>query len=241
MQPHVTKGTPLLQASPHFTAINILADSGIAIFPARPDKVPYITDWQAKATTGRAQLFAWWTQWPDAMPAIPTGHRNGIIVLDIDKKNGKDGFAALNALGFNLENLSPVKVTTPNDGLHIYFKWAEGLGNSASGLPTGVDVRGEGGFVIAYGAENSFGSYRLCEMNSPVKISDLPSWPTELYPQESKPVALPKNTVQSLDAIRDAVMRIPNDGSIPEYDSRDWWFGIIAALNYESGGSAEGL
>lgn len=66
------------------------------------------------------------------MPAVPTGQRTDIAVLDIDIENGKDGDAELRALGNNLEELSPLRVATPSGGQHIYFRWHKGLRNSAS-------------------------------------------------------------------------------------------------------------
>lgn len=43
------------------------------------------------------------------------------------------------------------------------------------------------------------------------------------------------------DVFRAAVMSIPNDGSRPEHVGRDWWLKIVASVNHESDGSAEGL
>lgn len=67
------------------------------------------------------------------MPGLPMGGRNGMAVLDVDQKNGKDGFASLRALGCDPEALSPVMVQSPGGSLHAYFRWPEGMGNSAAG------------------------------------------------------------------------------------------------------------
>ena len=72
-----------------------LAKAGIAIFPARAEnKRPHVKEWQTVATIESAQIRRWWKKWPDAMPATPTGRRNGVAVLDIDLKDGKNGGAA---------------------------------------------------------------------------------------------------------------------------------------------------
>lgn len=121
-------------------------------------KQPHIKGWQEKATTDPAQLRRWWRKWPDAMPAIPTGTRSGIAVLDLDRKNGKDGFQTLRELGHDPDALSPHIITTPSGGQHLYFRHMEGLKQSAGQIGPGVDVRAEGSLVIAPGAINGKGT-----------------------------------------------------------------------------------
>lgn len=50
-------------------------------------------------------------------------------------------------------------VNTPRGGQHIYFAMPEGLmlGNSRGSLPKHIDVRGEGGYVIAAGSRREDG------------------------------------------------------------------------------------
>ena len=40
------------------------------------------------ATTDLALIEAWWKQWPDANIGIPTGTPSGLLVLDVDPRNG---------------------------------------------------------------------------------------------------------------------------------------------------------
>ena len=241
MQTKTTENTPKSQVNWNYTAALKLAKAGLPVFPARPDKSPYIKGWQTKATTDFDVIFGWWTDWPDAMPAIPTGKVTGIAVLDVDMKNGKDGDTALRALGFNLEMISPHRVSTPSGGQHIYFKWHEGLKCSVEQIAQGVDVRGEGGYVIAPGAINETGSYVALENTSPLASGTYPDWPESLKPKVIKPSLPPVKCGLSLSVLKDALMSIPNDGSLEENSSRDWWFNLIAALNYEADGSADGL
>lgn len=214
-----------------------LAKAGIAIFPARAEnKRPHVKEWQTVATIESAQIRRWWKKWPDAMPATPTGRRNGVAVLDIDLKDGKNGGAALRALGLDLDTLSPCTVATPSGGQHLYFRWPEGMGNSAAGLPAGVDVRGQGGYVIAPGATNGRGCYRHL---GGALTGDLPIWPDALRiatqaPSEGSGEAsgLP------FPVIRQALMALPNDGD--EYASRDAWLKIGMALHRERDAAEDG-
>ena len=149
------------------------AKAGRPVFPCGPDKRPLVK-WRDRATTNPAQIERWWSKWPDAMPGLPMGRASGLAVLDLDKRPDKDGAAALRDLGFDPDSLSPCIIATPSGGQHVYFQWGEGLGNSAAGLPAGVDVRGEGGYVIAPGAVNGVGAY------SGDLTPDLPQWPEGL-------------------------------------------------------------
>ncbi|MEI4486374.1 AAA family ATPase [Frigidibacter sp. MR17.14] len=223
-----------------------LARKGIPVFPFRlvpnplpgidPRKKPCIKDWQNRATTDEAQIRRWFGKWPDAMPGIPMGPRTRLLTLDIDQKNGKDGFAGLRAIGFDPEALSPTMVATPSGGRHAIFRWDEGMGNSAVGLPVGVDVRGEGGYIAAPGATHAGGSYRLL---SGSLVDDPLALPEALKPRrkakepgQGEPTGLP------FHVMREALMALPNDGD--EYASRDAWLKIGMALHCETDGDEDG-
>lgn len=222
------------------------ADAGFPVFPCRPDKRPMVKDWQARATTDKARLRHWWRRWPDAMPGLPMGN-SGLAVLDIDRRPDKDGAAALRDLGHDPARLSAFTVTTPSGGLHAYFRWPEGMGNSATGLPPGVDVRGEGGYVIAPGAVSPKGRYTASggDLDALHLIGPemLPHWPEALRPRapERKSDAMATRDTVPLDVLRDALMAIPNTEDNPDAHGRDWWLGVGMALHHETGGSAEGL
>ena len=73
--------------------------------------------------------------------AIVTGEASGIMVIDIDNKNGENGIETfknlLSTLGEEAQKTikDTLTVNTPNDGLHLYFKYREGLRNTARVLP----------------------------------------------------------------------------------------------------------
>ncbi|WP_172327847.1 bifunctional DNA primase/polymerase [Mangrovicoccus sp. HB161399] len=124
------------------------AERGRPVFPVGSDKRPLVK-WKDGATTNQDQIYDWWQRWPLAMIGMPTGARSGLVVLDIDRKNGVDGLANLLAIGIDPLRLSPVVATTPSGGLHVYFAAIdEEVRNSASVMADGVDVRGDGGFIV---------------------------------------------------------------------------------------------
>lgn len=102
-----------------------------------------------RATTSEAVVRAWWIKWPNANIGIATGAESGLLVVDVDKRDG--GWATLGeldrTLGFNYDTL---KVLTPTGGAHFYFSHpGVPVPNSAGAMGPGVDVRGDGGMVVA--------------------------------------------------------------------------------------------
>ena len=225
------------------------AEAGIPIFPAelvmrkgKLEKKPCFKGWQKDATTDAAQLRRWWRRRPDAMPGIPTGSRSGIAVLDLDKKNGKDGFQTLRELGHDPDALSEHVISTPSGGAHLYFRHVEGLKQSADKIGPGVDVRAEGSLVIAPGAINGKGTYG--RLTGPLKrvLANLKPWPEAIQPPDREPhESTGEPTGLSFEEFAAALMAIPNNDTNPDADSRDWWVKMLAAVHHETDGSEEGL
>ena len=98
------------------------------------------------ATTKRDQIDSWWTASPDANIGIATGTASGIIVLDIDPRNG--GTRTLQRLEKELGPL-PKTVTsiTGGGGEHRIFAYPTfpvRKDNSGKLLGSGVDVLSDG-------------------------------------------------------------------------------------------------
>ena len=139
----------------NITAALALASAGIKIFPAGADKRPLLKGWQDAATCNADQINRWFEH-AAALPAIPCG-QNNFVVIDCDRhEGGADGVAAFKSL-LTEHGALPLQVPmveTPNGGVHLYFRQPNGeaFGNSRGSLPPGIDVRGLGGFTIAPGA-----------------------------------------------------------------------------------------
>ncbi|WP_057795258.1 bifunctional DNA primase/polymerase [Roseovarius atlanticus] len=230
------------------------AAAGIKIIPVRTKteispsgnirkaKSPFITDWPARATTDAETIRAWFDKFPDAAPAIVTGEENGFDVLDIDVKKDCDGFEELRKLRIPNGALSPVLVDTPSGGTHYYFKHHSGLRNSEGELAPGIDVRADGGYVLAPGAVVEMGTYEVLVWDVRDNRDQLTDWPNQLVAlfngHKSEILKVPEGLSRRL---RSALMAIPNDTSNPDAESRSWWLRIGAALHYETEGSEEGL
>jgi hypothetical protein len=144
------------------TAALSLANDGFFVFPCRPQdtpdgkkaKAPLTKNGCYDATIDPGQIEGWWSKHrrPDALIGIRTGMLGGIWVLDIDMKNA-DGITELKKLEAKFGALPETHIVkTPSGGYHYYFKMPDGkaIKNDATGkVAPSIDVRGEGGHVIA--------------------------------------------------------------------------------------------
>lgn len=148
------------------------ASIGIPVFPTSPIKTPFSNADVAAAigmaepargdgglkfaTTNPDHIRAWWSRWPAARIGIRTGSVSSLYVLDIDRKDGKDGFATLAAKGWTLPT-STVCETTGSGGMHCYFRiptdGSQAYKSDAGILGSGLDRRGDKGFVVWCGAD----------------------------------------------------------------------------------------
>lgn len=157
---------------------------GLAVFPLEEKgKRPKTRNGFKDATTDAAQVKAWWQQWPNANIGIATGKRSGgifVIDLDIDEDKGIDGYHTLE--DWQRENGKfPETWTaiTGRGGYHLYFHSNSEIKNRA-GIIDGVDVRGDGGYVVAPPSIHSNGNryeweydpeeYDLADANNNVKF-----------------------------------------------------------------------
>lgn len=178
------------------------AKLGWRVFPVRPrDKRPLVQDWPALATTDTEAIENWWSEWPDAGVAIATGRESGIWVLDIDAgKDGKDGDSALFALRQEHGDLPDTpEVLTGGGGRHLYFKWPPNgteIRNSASKLGQGLDVRGNGGYVLAPGSTHPSGRQYEWEASSTPRttpVAEAPDWLLKLVTATVKAAPAPRD------------------------------------------------
>ena len=123
---------------------------GIPVFPCEPSgKRPLTYSGFWDATTEEGHVRAWWSRWPSANVGIPTGKRSGLLVLDVDPRGG--GPQSLSILERENGPLPrTAKARTGGGGMHVYFRYSaeEEVRNSAGLLGAGLDVRGEGGYVV---------------------------------------------------------------------------------------------
>lgn len=136
---------------PLYQALAVAA-RGWPVFPCSPnDKRPFTEHGFEDASTDPDQIRRWWTKWPKAMVAVPTGTPIGAFVVDLDPKGEATAEGLLGVIESTIGEILPPgpRVRTPRGGLHLYFSLDPELaiGNRANMVPD-VDVRGTGGYVI---------------------------------------------------------------------------------------------
>ncbi|MDP9486109.1 MAG: bifunctional DNA primase/polymerase, partial [Actinomycetota bacterium] len=121
------------------------------VFPLQPGgKKPLTPRGFKDATTDPEQIRRWWERWPEANIGIPTGERSGLLVLDHDAY--KPGAMSREDLE---REYGPIPQTTTvgtgRGGFQYLFRYPAGseIRNSAGELGPGLDVRGEGGYIVA--------------------------------------------------------------------------------------------
>lgn len=139
-------------------ALSLAREAGWYVFPVNPDpkagKQPYVY-WNDEATTDPEQIATWWSiDFPGAYIGVHTG-RSGLVVVDIDEKNGKSGSANLAAGAYKYLELGQATVhyDTPSGGRHVVYAAPEGLELTiAQNHPVeSVDIRSGNGFAVYYG------------------------------------------------------------------------------------------
>ena len=173
----------------NFKAALSYANKGFHVFPVhgiRPDgrctcnqtggcspgKHPIPLNGFKAATTDHTQISQWWERFPDANIGVATGPASGLFVVDLD---GEDGVREFEAIFGQIE--APT-VATGGKGKHLWFSYPRGVdlrnGAKLHGIP--VDVRGDGGYVVAPPSKHiSGGAYQWIK-----GLADLPDIPKDL-------------------------------------------------------------
>jgi len=154
---------------------------GLRVFPLPyKSKVPDLKAWQRVATREEARLTSWFDHGSRNV-AVACGRISGVFVLDVDPLKGGDN--ALNKLIAEHGRLpdTPMQLTG-GGGQHYFFKYPENtvVRNSASRLGAGLDIRGEGGYVVVAPSVHPNGNaYEWEGSSDPLEgcaIAAAPSW-----------------------------------------------------------------
>lgn len=144
------------------------AEMGLAVFPVRQNKTPYTPHGCKDAKTDIRAIKNWWKRYPDANIGIATGSISGGIVvidIDIDEDKGVYGDESLNEWEKEHGELPETwRAITGRGGYHIYYRSDDSIKNTTNLYP-GVDIRGEGGYVIAPPSIHQNGNYYQWELD----------------------------------------------------------------------------
>ncbi len=139
------------------------AERGWRVFPCGPGaKTPVAgCHWPDEASRDPDQIARWWQIHAEPNYGIVTGETSAIFVVDLDRHGHEadesgveDGLVTLATLENEHDEIPPtLTVRTPSGGFHLYFQYPEGgVRNSARRIGPGIDVRGDGGYVVGPGS-----------------------------------------------------------------------------------------
>jgi hypothetical protein len=220
------------------------AKMGWGVFPAPPSGEKKSLKSARRTKNGQAwgkttdldEIRSDYAKWKNANVGIATGAASKIWVLDLDKKEGVDGLKSLAALEQQYGSLpATLKAVSPSGSVHYYWLWPSGreVRNSTSGIAPGIDVRGEGGMVLAPpSVRPGKGAYAWTSIVAPVEA---PDWLLDLAirANDSSRERVSGESEASPELIAAALAVIPND-------DLDWdnWNRIGMAAFRASGGQS---
>jgi hypothetical protein len=144
------------------------------------------------ASSDRKTVERWFSA-SDRNIGIATGRQSGLVVLDVDPRHGGDeSLAALEAQYGSLP--STWRFLTGGGGEHIFFRHpGVAIGNSAGVIGPGLDLRGDGGYIVAPPSVHISGKrYSVSVDHSPdeVELAPMPDWLLALCRKATTAVAI---------------------------------------------------
>jgi len=140
----------------------------VSVIPLNPkSKLPACAwkDYAVRLPT-EAEVMKWWTDNPEYNLGVVTGLVSNLTVVDFDVKNG---------LSSKINDLpQTLKVKTPSGGFHLYYKYEPSLrtGVDIFGDMSGVDIRNDGGYVVAPPSVIEAGPYKVAFSSEIKQLGD---------------------------------------------------------------------
>ena len=155
-----------------------MSEAKIKVIALQPNaKVPISKGFFDTATHERSEIEAFATDNPGCNFGVVTGEKSGIFVLDVD---GEEGRKSLQNLMDNHGKLPSTFSVLTYRGTHLYFQTGKHeIRCSVGKLGPGLDIRGDGGYVVAPGSKHPEGAYyeyadgRDIEQ---IEIAPAPAW-----------------------------------------------------------------
>lgn len=159
------------------------------------------------ATSDATVVGGWWRQYPRANVAIRCGAESGLIVLDVDAyKTGLDSLDALEASNGKLPYSLRARTGSGGGSVHILLQHPRDgrriSSNSSGKLGPGLDVKADGGYIIAAPSLHSSGGRYEWVDEDDSRLEPAPAWFLQLLGQSSSHPTDPIHTGIELDERR---------------------------------------
>jgi hypothetical protein len=217
------------------TAALAYAKRGWSVVPVVPrDKRPLIPwrEFQGRIATD-LEIRGWYRRWPEANVAIVTGAVSRLVVLDVDPRHGGDD--SLRDLERAHRPLpSTIESITGGGGRHVYFRHPGGLVRNLVGLAPGIDLRGDGGLVVAPPSIHPSGrgyAWEVSHHPDDVDIAPLPRWIAARHSARDRPSGHSAEHWRAL--LREGVPEGRRNATIASVAGHLLWHGIDAEVACE--------
>jgi hypothetical protein len=133
-----------------------VADQGYPVFPCTMDrngkKRPTCKRGFKDAACDPGQIRELWEEHTGELVGVATGHASGILAIDLDTAKHPEAIDWFDAN----HNRMPITQThmTQSGGIHLLYRWVEGLGSTAGKICKGIDSRGNNGFIVWWPSAN---------------------------------------------------------------------------------------
>jgi hypothetical protein len=164
---------------------------GWSVIPLWPRQKRPLIPWAAyqRAPAAEAEVREWYARWPDANIGIVTGAVSSLVVLDVDPLHGGDrSVEELERAHGHLPRT--VEASTGGGGRHVYWAHPGGHVRNQVGLAPGLDLRGDGGFVVAPPSVHPSGRrYAWGQSHRPEEapLAPMPPWVLHLARRREHP------------------------------------------------------
>ena len=152
------------------------AARGWSVIPMQAHGKRPLVAWREfqQRAAGVAEIRRWFRHWPKANVGIVTGRISGLVVVDVDLRHGgPDSIAAAEAAHGPLP--TTIEAATGGGGRHLYCAHAGASVANRVAIRPGIDVRGDGGCVVAPPSVHPSGRrYAWVEGHAPDDLAPAP-------------------------------------------------------------------
>jgi len=162
---------------------------GISAIPVSPRGKEPLVPWKEfqQRIASEQEIREWWKKWPEANVGAVTGTISNVIIVDLDGPEGKHQAEVL--------GLTSSSKSVTGKGFHLWYKHPGGNIQNTVRTHPGIDIRGDGGFVLAPPSVHPNGK-RYRWLRPVISVATLPRFPTEVFASN-----VPK-IVQDADSLR---------------------------------------
>jgi len=212
--------------------VDFLIKRGGYMLPSAIDGKPLLKDEHKNRIKDFEKLSFWINKGVKRFNTRPAAA--GLLALDIDNRNGRNGFNYLEALDIDYKNY--FYTTTPRGGIHLYF-FSDGRDYVSLELKPGLEIKSQS-YITIPGSVSAYGKYH--SIGNPLSIKPIPPQLAGCLPIRSlyqEPTAPPRGDL-ALNKIYDILCR---QGMTPANGNRNRFCFEMARFSRKQNHSAESI